>query len=300
MIKEKTTIKDSPVDRLIGIIIGVLLFIMVALIVYPLIYTVSASFSEPMYVLQGRLFFLPVGFTLEGYELVFRNMDIMIGYRNSLIITFGGTVMQMVVTFLAAYPLSRRDLWGRNFIMKMFVFTMYFSGGIIPLFIIVRNLGIMNTWWALTLPVMVSTFNLIIMRTFFERSIPYELQEAAFIDGCSDFGILCKIVLPLSGPIIAVISLFYAVAHWNSFFNALLYINDRSLMPLQIFLREILVMQGAQALLDSPTVDMARQMMLAETIRYSVIVVSSVPMLLLYPFIQRFFVKGVMIGALKG
>jgi putative aldouronate transport system permease protein len=184
--------------------------------------------------------------------------------------------------------------------MKLFSFTMFFGGGIIPLFLVVQSLGLLNSWASLILPSAVSTYNLIIMRTYFENSVPYELQEAAYMDGCSNTGILFKVVLPLSGPVLAVLSLYYAVGYWNSYFSAMMYINDRSKYPLQLFLREVLVMNQAQNMMDSSAEEMARQAMRAETIKYSVIVVSSVPMLILYPFVQKFFVKGVMIGALKG
>lgn len=296
----KKTKMDSINDRVFNICNGGFLAIVIIVILFPLIYTVSASFSDPRMVTSGKLYFWPVGFTFESYVEVFKNKDILMGYRNTIIITLVGTLTNMIITVCGAYPLSRKDFYGRKVLIMIFSFTMFFGGGIIPLFLIVQSLGIMNTWASLILPYLISTYNLIIMRTYFEYSVPYELQEAAYIDGYSNIGILLKVVLPLSGPILAVISLYYAVGYWNSYFSAMLFISDRSLYPLQLFLREILVMNQAQNMLDSAAEDMARQAMRAETIKYSVIVVSSLPMLLLYPLVQKFFVKGVMIGALKG
>lgn len=270
------------------------------IILYPLIFTLSASFSDAKMVTTGKLTLLPVGFNVDAYREVFKSKDILTGYRNTLIIAALGTLVNMIMTVCGAYPLSRKDFYGRNVFMMIFAFTMFFSGGIITLFLVVQKVGLMNSWAALILPGAVSTYNLIIMRTYFETSVPYELQEAAYIDGYSNLGILIKVVLPLSGPILAVIALYYAVGHWNSYFSAMLYITDRNKYPLQLFLREVLVMNQAQNMLDASAEDMARQAMRAEGIKYSVIVVSSVPMLILYPFVQKFFVKGVMIGAIKG
>jgi len=214
---------------------------------------------------------------------------------------FGGTAINLVMTILAAFPMSRKDLWGRGVMMKLMTFCMFFGGGLIPTYLMIsKTLGLMNSWLALMLPGAISVYNMIIMRTFFMTSIPYELHEAADIDGCTPFGTLIRIILPLSGPIIAVIGLYYAVGHWNSYFSALLYINEEKLQPLQLYLRKVLTANNAQALMDMGADEMARQAMRAETIKYSVIVVSSIPMLLMYPFVQKFFVKGVMIGAVKG
>lgn len=296
----KKSVNQSLNDRVFNAINYTLLTIIILIILYPLIYTLSASFSDPKLVTSGKLYLLPVGFNLDSYREVFKNNDILTGYRNTLLITVIGTLINMIFTVCGAYPLSRKDFYGRNALMLIFSFTMFFSGGIITSFLLVQSLGIMNSWAALILPGAVSTYNLIIMRTYFENSVPLELQEAAYIDGYSNLGILFKVVLPLSGPILAVIALYYAVGHWNSYFNAMLYITDRNKYPLQLFLREVLVMNQAQNMLDASAEDMARQAMRAETIKYSVIVISSVPMLILYPFVQKFFVKGVMIGALKG
>ncbi len=277
------------------------LLLISVIILYPLIYVLSASFSDPMSVTSGKMILWPVDVTLDNYAQVFKNRNIVLGFRNSLIIMICGTSLNLVLTILAAYPLSRRDLWGSGVLMKLITFTMFFSGGLIPSYLLVsKTLGLMNNWLALILPGAISVYNMIIMRTYFMTSVPYELQESAEIDGCSQFGTLLRIILPLSGPVIAVIGLYYAVGHWNSYFNALLYINNEAMAPLQLYLRKVLTLNSSQNILEMGADEAARQAMRAETIKYSVIVVSSIPMLIIYPFVQKFFVKGVMIGAIKG
>lgn len=291
----------SKGDVIFEIVNCVFLGLIAVIILYPLIYVVSASFSDAMSVTSGKMILWPVDLTLENYKEVFKNENIILGFRNSVIILFSGTAINLVMTVLAAFPLSRRDLWGKNVLMKLITFTMFFSGGLIPTYLMVgKTLGLMNNWLALILPGAISVYNMIIMRTYFMTSIPYELQEAAEIDGCSPLGTLIRIILPLSGPVLAVIALYYGVGHWNSYFNALLYISDDKLAPLQLYLRKVLTLNNAQSLMTMGSDEMARQAMRAETIKYSVIVVSSIPMLVIYPFVQRFFVKGVMIGAVKG
>ncbi len=301
MAKANTHSRMSLGDRIFDSINVVLLGLLALIIIYPLVYVLSASFSDPVSVASGDMILWPVNLTLENYEEVFKNQSIITGYRNSLIILVSGTALNLVMTVLAAFPMSRRDLWGRNVMMKLMTFTMFFSGGLIPTYLqITRTLGLMNSWLALILPGAISVYNMIIMRTYFQTSIPYELQEAADIDGCSPFGVLIRIILPLSGPILAVIGLYYGVGHWNSYFSALLYINREELQPLQLYLRRVLTLNSNQSLLSTGSDEAARQAMRAETIKYAVIVVSSVPMLVIYPFVQKFFVKGVMIGAIKG
>ena len=291
----------SKFDATIEVVNIVFLSIIAVIILYPLIYVLSASFSDAMSVTSGKMFLWPVDLTLENYKEVFKNKNIVLGFRNSIIIMVSGTVINLLMTILAAYPLSRRDLWGHSVIMKLITFTMFFNGGLIPSYLLIgKTLGLMDNWLSLILPGAISVYNMIIMRTYFMTSVPFELQEAAEIDGCSMFGILAHIVLPLSGPVIAVIALYYAVGHWNSYFNALLYITSEDLQPLQLYLRKVLTLNNAQSLMQMGADEMARQAMRAETIKYSVIVVSSIPMLIMYPFVQRFFVKGVMIGAIKG
>lgn len=291
----------SKFDATVEVVNIVFLSIIAVIILYPLIYVLSASFSDAMSVTSGKMFLWPVDLTLENYEEVFKNKNIVLGFRNSIIIMVSGTAINLLMTILAAYPLSRRDLWGHSVIMKLITFTMFFNGGLIPSYLLIgKTLGLMDNWLSLILPGAISVYNMIIMRTYFMTSVPFELQEAAEIDGCSMFGILVRIVLPLSGPVIAVIALYYAVGHWNSYFNALLYITSEDLQPLQLYLRKVLTLNNAQSLMQMGADEMARQAMRAETIKYSVIVVSSIPMLIMYPFVQRFFVKGVMIGAIKG
>ena len=305
--KNKISANHSSMDRMSRGDIAfewvncIILGIVACIMLFPLIYVVSASFSDPMSVTSGKMILWPVDVTLENYKEVFKNDNIMRGYRNSLAIMFLGTAVNLVMTILAAFPMSRRDLWGRGLLMKLMTFCMFFGGGLIPTYLMVsKTLGLMNNWLALILPGAISVYNMIIMRTFFMTSIPYELHEAADIDGCTPFGTLIKIILPLSGPIIAVLGLYYAVGHWNSYFSALLYINEEDIQPLQLYLRKVLTANNAQSLMDMGADEMARAAMRAETIKYSVIVVSSIPMLILYPFVQKFFVKGVMIGAVKG
>ena len=305
--KNKISANHSSMDRMTSgdkifeVVNCIFLGIVACIMLFPLIYVVSASFSDPMSVTSGKMILWPVDVTLENYKEVFKNDNIMRGYRNSLAIMFLGTAVNLVMTILAAFPMSRKDLWGRGVIMKLMTFCMFFGGGLIPSYLMIsKTLGLMNNWLALILPGAISVYNMIIMRTFFMTSIPYELHEAADIDGCTPFGTLIRIILPLSGPIIAVIGLYYAVGHWNSYFSALLYINKEEIQPLQLYLRKVLTANNAQSLMDMGADEMARAAMRAETIKYSVIVVSSIPMLILYPFVQKFFVKGVMIGAVKG
>lgn len=271
---------------------------LLVLVGYPLVFVVSASFSNPIDVVEGRVWLLPQGFTLEPYKLVFQNEKIWSGYANTVFYTVAGTFINLVMTVLAAYPLSRKDLPGQQFLMFFVTFTMFFSGGLIPTYLLVKSLGMNNTIWAMLIPGAIATYNLIVMRSFFQNSIPNELQESAWMDGCNFFRMLWSIILPLSKPILAVMVLFYGVGHWNAYFNALIYLKDRDLYPLQLILREILILN--QDDMGGGDIGMSERVMLAESIKYSVIIISSVPVLLLYPFIQRYFVKGVMIGSIKG
>ncbi|MEK3889105.1 carbohydrate ABC transporter permease [Bacillus sp. FSL K6-3431] len=286
-------------DKMFGIINGLILFLLLVIILYPLIFIISASVSNPFIVARGELWLFPKEFTLIAYEKVFQNKDIIQGYLNTLFYTSLGTLINLSLTTLGAYPLSRRDFFGRNTIMFFFVFTMFFSGGLIPTYLVIKNLDMLNTFWALVIPNAVAVFNLIIMRTFFQQSIPLEVEEAAKIDGCTDFQILFRIVLPLSTPIIAVMVLFYSVGHWNAYFDALIYLTDREKFPLQLILREILIQNSMDDMAGSAE-SMADQMMYAQSIKYAVVIVANLPVLLLYPFLQKYFVQGIMIGAVKG
>jgi putative aldouronate transport system permease protein len=272
--------------------------IILAIVLYPLIYVISASLSDPILVLQGKLRFLPVGLNLDSYKSVFRNEMILTGYKNTVMYAVVGTIVNVVMTTAGAYPLSRKDFAGRNIIMMMFTFTMFFTGGLIPTYIVIKNLGLYDRFWVMILPTAVGMWNLIIMRTYFQNSIPVELQEAAFMDGCSNIGILIRIILPLSMPIIAVMVIFYGVGHWNAFFSALVYLRSKNKFPLQLVIREILVREDFHDMIEDEGVLM--QLVLKETVKFAVIIVSSLPVLLLYPFLQKYFMKGVMIGAIKG
>ena len=289
---------ESSGDRFFQIFVNTLITIILIIIIYPLVFVISASFSDPLYLLQGKVSLLPKGFTLESYSKIINFNDVWMGYKNTIIYVTVGTLINLIMTTLGAYPLSRKDFFGRNIITALLVFTMFFSGGMIPTYLVVKSLGLTNTMWAMVLPSAISVYNLIIMRTFFQ-SIPYELQESATIDGASDFQILARIVLPLSKPILAVMTLFYAVTHWNAFFDALIYLTNRNKYPLQLILREILIQDdvaGAEGLDD----DAIQQAMSVEGMKYAVIIIANLPILCLYPFLQRYFVQGVMIGSLKG
>ena len=291
-------IKETFSDKVFNFF-NVLLTILITLIVlYPLIYILSASFSDPMAVMNGEVLLIPVDFTFAGYQKVFQNEDIVTGYLNSIQYTIVGTAVNLIMTVLGAYPLSRKDFYGRNVLTAFFAFTMFFGGGMIPTYLVIQDLGLLNNFWVMILPGAVSVWSMVIVRTFFQSSIPDELREAAVIDGCSNTRLLMTIILPLSIPVLAVITMQYAVGHWNAYFNALIYITDRDKYPLQMVLRELLMQSKMDEMVD--TEGAVTQQMLAESLKYAVMVVASVPVLFLYPFLQRYFVKGVMVGAIKG
>jgi putative aldouronate transport system permease protein len=300
--KPRTVIQDTVGDRIFTAINYVLLSMLLIVVAYPLIYITSASFSDALAVSQGRVWFFPVEPTLLGYEAIWKNKFLVSGILNSVFYTTVGTILNVILTILAAYPLSRTDLPGRYVITFLFFFTLLFNGGLIPTYLVVRDLGLLNTRWALILPTALGVWNVLIMRTYFQTNIPRELHEASQLDGCNDFSHLWRIVLPLSGPIIAVVALFYAIGHWNAYFNALIYLTDKSLWPLQLVLREILVQNqidpGMLAGLDAK--ELARRQELRLLLKYSLIVVATVPLLLVYPFVQKHFVRGIMLGSVKG
>jgi putative aldouronate transport system permease protein len=293
-------VDQSRSDRIFTIVNYAVLMLVVLVVMYPLVFVLSASFSDPKYIMSGEVLLWPKGLTFDSYSKIFQNADILRGFSNTVLYTALGTLINLILTICGAYPLSRRDFVGRNAIMALFVFTMFFNGGLIPTFILIKNLDMLNTLWVMIIPSAVSIWNIIIMRTFFQQSIPSELQEAATIDGCTNFQILRKVVLPLSMPIIAVTILFYAVGHWNSFFNALLYLSDKNKFPLQLVLREILIQGQTDDMVKASTESAIKQQRAVEGIKYAVLVVANIPMLILYPFLQRYFVKGIMIGAIKG
>ncbi|WEG10958.1 carbohydrate ABC transporter permease [Pullulanibacillus sp. KACC 23026] len=290
--------KVNSEDRIFNIVLNCMAAILIAIVLYPLIFVISASFSDPSHVVNGDIWLLPKGFTWEAYAKVFHDAQIWNGFKNTLIYTVLGTFINLFLTTLIAYPLSRRDLPGRTIFTFIIAFTMFFSGGIIPTYLLVKNLGMYNLIWSMVIPNAIATYNVIVMRSFFQTSIPWELQEAALIDGCSNFKLFIKVILPLSKPILAVMVLFYAVGHWNEYFNGLIYLQNEKLYPLQLVLREILIQNQASD--TDITASMAKQTLLAESMKYAIIVVSSIPVIILYPFVQKHFVKGVMIGSIKG
>ncbi|MCU6792225.1 carbohydrate ABC transporter permease [Paenibacillus sp. WQ 127069] len=296
-------LRQSSGDRLFQAANTTFLLLLVALILYPLLYIVSASVSDPTYVNSGQMWLFPKGFTLEGYNRVFRNADIWTGYMNSIVYTVGGVALNLAVTLPCAYALSRRNLAGRQAFTLFIVFTMFFSGGLIPTYLLVKSLGLVNTYGALILPSAASAINIIVSRTFFQGNVPQEMEEAAAMDGCSDFRLFMQIILPLSKALIAVMALFYGVGHWNQYFNALIYLSNRELYPLQLFLREILVQQeiSAQMLTTGSDLemDMSEQTRISELIKYAVMIIAALPLLIVFPFVQKHFVQGVMIGSLK-
>lgn len=291
--------KESKGDRAFTIFNYIFLAIVAAVVLYPLIFVLSASLSNPEYVISGDIWLWPKEFTVQAYQKVFQNPDIINGFVNTLKYTFFGTLLNIFMTICAAYPLSRRNLKGKGFIMAFMVFTMFFSGGLIPTYLLIRDLGMINTFWVMIIPNAVAVWNIIIMRTFFQ-SIPYELEESAMIDGAGNFRILWSIVLPLSLPVMAVMVLFYAVGHWNSYFQALIYLQDQDKFPLQLILRQILIQGQADDMIKATSESFLAQKLSVEGLKYAVLIVANLPMLMLYPFLQRYFVKGVMIGSLKG
>lgn len=293
-------VRSSRSDRIYYAISGVLLGLLLILVTYPILFVLSASFSSGDAVATGKVLLWPVEFSLEGYEAVFRNPNIVRAFGNTILYTAVGTAINVSMVMIAAYPLSRRDLRGRGVLTFLFTFTMFFSGGMIPSYIQILRLGLMDSIGAMVLPGALSVYNMIVARTFIQSSIPYDLFEAASIDGCSDAKYFFSMVLPLSKAVIAVIALFSAVGHWNSYFSAMIYLNDRDKFPLQIILREILIMNKVDL---SMVMDPEMQIALAHTadvLKYSLIVVATAPILVVYPFVQKYFVKGVMIGSIKG
>lgn len=292
-------VKKSGADKIFDVVLYVLSGLIFLLVLYPLYFVVIASFSDPSAVAGGQVWLLPKGFTLDGYEEILRHSEIWIGYRNTIIYTLLGTAVGMVVNIFAAYALSRRDLVGRKFFMMLFIITMFFNGGLIPTFLTIKDFHLYNTWAVMIVPFAVSTYNIIVARTFFENNIPEELNDAARIDGCGNLHYFFKIVLPLSKAILAVIGLWTAVGMWNSYFNALIYLKDADKYPLQLILRNILITSNMQMSFGSGEA-MQIALRLSSLMRYSVIIVSTLPIMCFYPFVEKYFNQGVMIGAVKG
>ncbi|MBE3040063.1 MAG: carbohydrate ABC transporter permease [Chloroflexi bacterium] len=294
----------SREDRIFNSINNLVLGAVMLVIAYPLYFTIIASVSDPLEVARGAIALLPKGFTIDAYRNVLGNSTVWLGYRNTAFYTITGTLLDLGITLTCAYALSKKWLPGRRLLNWCFLFTMYFGGGLIPTYLLVKGLGLINTPYVMVVLGAISVYNLIVVRNFFETSIPGELYEAARVDGCSEFGIFLKIALPLSKVIIAVMALFYGVARWNSYFNALLYLGKESLYPLQLVLRNILLMNQTMdmsSMLDSDQVQaVLRRILTAETMKYALIFVASFPVLCAYPFVQKYFVRGVMIGSVKG
>jgi putative aldouronate transport system permease protein len=298
--RQSSAIHDSRGDRIFSIFNYAFLTVILVAVLYPLVYVVSASFSEPAAVTAGEVFLWPVRPTLIGYEKIFEHPAIMKGFANSVFYAVVGSTVNVVMTMLAAYPLSRKDLPGRRALSLFFFFPMLFSGGLIPFFLVVRDMGLLNTRWALIIPTALSVWNLMIAISFIRTSIPEELLEAAQLDGCNDFQYLLRVILPLSGPIIAVLFLFYGVWHWNQYFFALIFLNTKDLFPLQLIMREILVFNQLDLSMLSDIKLMAIQQGLKEQLKFTVLVVSSLPVMLIYPLVQKYFVTGITLGAVKG
>jgi putative aldouronate transport system permease protein len=287
--------RKTPEDIIFAAVTNIFIVFVVFATLYPFIFIASASISNASAVARMEVWLLPKGINFDAYRRVFRETQLWVSYRNTIWYVLVGTTVNLIMTTLLAYPLSRRKFQGRRFLMIAITFTMFFSGGMVPSFVLVRSLGLMNTRWALVIPSAISTYNLIVTRTFFE-GIPESLHEMATIDGAGEFRILVRIFLPLSMPILATLVLFYAVGHWNTYFNAMLYLSREALYPLQIFLRRILLQYEANNMMLDIQVDRND---ISRTIRYATIMISTLPIICVYPFLQKYFVKGVMIGAIK-
>ncbi|MFC5402030.1 carbohydrate ABC transporter permease [Cohnella soli] len=292
-------IKESNADRAFLLAIYAVLCIVLVVVLYPLVYIVSSSFSSPTAVSSGQVWLWPVDVSLRGYETLFKNPQVLTGYGNSLFYTGAGTLISVTLTVMLAYPLSRKTFYGRNAIMMIVTFTMLFSGGLIPTYMVVKSLGMIDTRWALLIPNAVWVWQAIIARSFFQSSIPDELVEASEMDGCSDLRFMRSVVLPLSKPILAVLVLMYAVGQWNAYFDALIYLKSADKYPLQLILRSIIIQNNSGNSVMDAMKQVERQQ-LAELLKYSLIVVATLPVLIIYPFVQRHFVQGMLVGSVKG
>jgi putative aldouronate transport system permease protein len=292
-------IREPRTDRVFLFCVYLLLSVFLLVVLLPLLYIVASSFSSPEAVSSGRVLFWPVDFSLRGYNAVFQNPQIVQGYLNSLFYTVVGTIVSVTMTIAIAYPMSRRTLVGRNVVMTLILFTMLFTGGLIPTYLVVQSVGLLDTRWALIIPQAIGVWQVIIARTYFRTAIPEELVEASQLDGCGDLRFLWSVVIPLAKPMIAVVALMYAIMQWNSYFDALIYLKNPDLFPLQLVLRNILILNTTGGGAVDASVVIQRQQ-LADLLKYSLIVVASVPVLLIYPFVARYFTKGILIGAVKG
>lgn len=297
----KNKIHDCTVDKIVYTVNYLLMALFLIVVLYPFVYIISCSFSSGQALISGKVTLLPVDPTLDGYKAILEYRDIWTGFANSFLYTISGTLLGLVLTILAAYPLSRSSLIGRKPIMMLFLFTMLFNGGLVPNYMLIVSLGLMNTIWAIILPTALSAYNVIVARTFFITSIPNELHESAELDGCGEFRFLISIVLPLSKAIMAVLVLWIAIGIWNSYFNPMIYLNNKEKFPLQLILREILLMANVDFTKAAANPELYyRNQQLSEILRYGTIIISALPLMILYPFIQKYFVQGVMIGSVKG
>jgi putative aldouronate transport system permease protein len=299
MASMSSPIKESAGDKLFLSFIYVILALVLVIVMYPLIYILSNSFSSPAAVSSGSVWLWPVDFSLRGYETLLKSPQVLTGYLNSLFYTTAGTAISVTLTVLIAYPLSRKTFYGRNVLMMMITFTMLFSGGLIPTYMVVRAVGMIDSRWALLIPNAIWVWQLIIARSFFKSSIPDELMEASEMDGCSDLRFMRSVVIPLSKPIIAVLVLMYAVGQWNAYFDALIYLKSDDLFPLQLILRSIIIQNNSGNTVMDALKQVERQQ-LSDLLKYSLIVVATLPVLIIYPFVQRYFVQGMLVGSVKG
>lgn len=298
--RKRNFFKRSKEDIFFDIFNYAVLGIITVLVLYPLYFIVIASFSDPDAINTGQVVFFPKGFNTLGYQRIFENTKIWRAYGNTIFYTFVGTAINIIMTMVFAYPLSRKDFSGRKFMTFFMMFTMYFQGGLMPTYLLMQKIGLYDTPWVMVLLPALNVFNVIIAKTNIQHNIPEELYEAASIDGCSHFKFFWQIVMPLSKSIMAVLVLYYGVAHWNEFMNGLVYLRDEGLYPLQLVLRGILVQNQASADMMTDIESMLEQQKAAELIKYGLIIVSALPVLVIYPFLQKYFAKGVMVGAVKG
>lgn len=298
----KSRVEKSYSDKIFDVVNLIVMCVLLLIFIWPMWFVLIASFSDPNQLWLGNVILWPKGFTLEAYEKLLEYTDIWIGYKNTILYTMVGTLVNLILTVTLAYPLSRKDFLPRKFIMIMLVITMYFGGGLIPTYLVVKNLGMVNNFWAMIIPGAISTYNVLVVRTYFLNSIPNELHEAAKLDGANNLQFFGKIALPLAKPVVAVVGLYYAVGHWNDYYTALIFLYDKEKFPLTCFLKNLIIdtstaMRGS---FGSSASEMESMIRLAQSLKYSTIIVAVIPMLIVYPFVQKFFVKGVMIGSIKG
>ena len=298
--KRKANLRVTRTDRIVNIIINTILLLLGILTLYPIYYVIIASFSDPFAVARGEVIIFPKSINFSAYHRLWGNAKIWIGYRNSLFYTVAGTAINLLVTLPAGYALSRRNLFGRRFLSLFFVFTMYFSGGTIPTYIVLRNFKMINTIWSVMIPSAVNVFNLVIVRSFFDTSIPDALYDSARIDGCKHFRFFLQIVLPLSPAIIAVMTLYYGLEHWNAYFEPMIYISNENIQTLQVIMKTITATPDYSTAENVDPAQLAELIRTKALIKYAIVIVASLPMMILYPFVQKFFIQGVMIGAVKG